>query len=196
LICPAQQASGVWIDYKRNIGVGGFRQVGTIHSHPDFSAYHSAIDEDDENGFDGVHITLGNVDEPCFSCSVELAINGARFKLSPESIIEGIRQIENAGIEPPETSLETVSSAEKVKPAKVEKQKRYQLFNEAVQFIESAVYPKEWLDNVGGIIGKDKFDDFEEEVKNGDQSHRLRRHRLLSFTLFGKVFTLSVQRQR
>ncbi len=39
----------------------GYLKLGTIHSHCDFSAFHSGVDDDDEAGFDGLHITVGNL---------------------------------------------------------------------------------------------------------------------------------------
>lgn len=215
LVCPTQEAVELRVNYQRDINVAGYRQVGTIHSHPDFSAYHSTIDENDENGFDGVHITLGNVIAPCFSISVELAVNGTRFKLAPESIIEGIRQVEFQEAEnvvvvkenneplpasvvmPLGTNLELILAAEKVEVrTETEQPKRYQLFKDDKQLIEPVTYPKNWLKNVVKLRKEAGRFDLEEEVKNGDKGHRRRRHRLLSFALFGKVFTVSIQKQR
>lgn len=46
----------------------GYFLFGTIHSHCDFGAFHSGVDDADEYGFDGVHITIGNVNsEPTYS---------------------------------------------------------------------------------------------------------------------------------
>ena len=33
--------------------------AGTIHSHPTFSASQSGVDKNDEDGFDGIHLTFG-----------------------------------------------------------------------------------------------------------------------------------------
>lgn len=40
----------------------GYKIWGTIHSHCNFSAFHSGVDDADEMDFNGLHITIGNVD--------------------------------------------------------------------------------------------------------------------------------------
>jgi len=42
----------------------GFELFGTIHSHAGISAFHSGTDDRDEIHFDGLHITVGNLDKP------------------------------------------------------------------------------------------------------------------------------------
>lgn len=39
----------------------GYRIAGTIHSHCNFNAFHSGIDDHDEEDFNGLHITIGKV---------------------------------------------------------------------------------------------------------------------------------------
>lgn len=39
----------------------GWRVYGTIHSHCDFNAFHSGVDDADEMNFEGLHITIGNL---------------------------------------------------------------------------------------------------------------------------------------
>ena len=53
----------------------GFICYGTIHSHCDFSAFHSGVDDTDEINFNGLHITIGNVDKD-FSFSQRIAGEG------------------------------------------------------------------------------------------------------------------------
>lgn len=46
-----------------------FCVFGTIHSHCEMSAFHSGVDDNDEYGFDGLHITIGKVESGWdFSC--------------------------------------------------------------------------------------------------------------------------------
>jgi hypothetical protein len=59
----------------------GYAKVGTIHSHCDFSAFHSGIDTADEARFDGVHVTIGHVNSNFFSFVVSLVVYGNRFKI-------------------------------------------------------------------------------------------------------------------
>ena len=38
-----------------------YMHVCSIHSHPDFNAYHSGVDDRDEFDWDGLHLTIGGV---------------------------------------------------------------------------------------------------------------------------------------
>lgn len=63
----------------------GWRIYGTIHSHCDFSAYHSGVDDNDEEQFDGLHITIGKV-KSGFDFSIRFMLSGCEFKI--DNIIE------------------------------------------------------------------------------------------------------------
>lgn len=71
-------------------GMEDFLRVGTIHSHCDFEAFHSGTDHDDENDFDGIHVTFGNNDKDEFTISASIVVNGFRNKVDPEKFLEGI----------------------------------------------------------------------------------------------------------
>lgn len=105
LWCPKQEVSrgGVSYDradqfaYEERVGDAKdiskewkWQMVGTIHSHCDFSAFHSSTDTGDEETFDGIHITIGHVnkDEPSMVASV--AVNANRLPLEPENCISDI----------------------------------------------------------------------------------------------------------
>lgn len=101
LWCPKQEVSFGGVRYDRDdVGANeeslrGYQQVGTIHSHCTFQAFHSGTDTSDEESFDGVHITLGNNDEgtdddPVFSMVSSIAINGNRVQMEPEHCAAGI----------------------------------------------------------------------------------------------------------
>jgi hypothetical protein len=64
--------------------------VGTIHSHCDFSAFHSGTDEADESTFDGVHLTFGHVNSDKFSIASSIVFNNNRSKLEPSDVALGI----------------------------------------------------------------------------------------------------------
>ena len=72
----------------------GYKTVGSIHSHCDFSAFHSGFDRRDEDEFDGIHITLGHIDQPYFTIDSELTVNGNPFQLNPEDLVEGIHRVD------------------------------------------------------------------------------------------------------
>ncbi|MFC1608698.1 hypothetical protein ACFL2R_03850 [Patescibacteria group bacterium] len=96
LDAPNQDGSGSSVHYYdvQNFSDDGFRLVGTIHSHCDFGAFHSHVDIDDEKKFDGIHITIGRVDQPYFTISSSVAVNNNRFKIEPEELILGITKVE------------------------------------------------------------------------------------------------------
>lgn len=70
--------------------MGEFLRVGTIHSHCDFSAFHSATDRNDEEDFDGLHCTFGHNDQDVFSISASVVVNGNRSLVDPAKYLEGI----------------------------------------------------------------------------------------------------------
>lgn len=65
----------------------GYEKAGSIHSHCDFSAFHSGVDDADEFGFDGLHITIGNVNA-AYSFSVRYTVSNFEFKFELGDIIE------------------------------------------------------------------------------------------------------------
>lgn len=71
----------------------GYRKVGTIHSHCSFEAFHSSTDERDESDKDGIHITVGHVNQPTFSLVVSWAVNNNRFPMDPEDFILGVKSM-------------------------------------------------------------------------------------------------------
>lgn len=67
IIVPQQEVTNGHVDYK-----SGMKEayeeleedeyfVGTIHSHPNFAAYQSSTDKNDEDTFDGIHLTFGQI---------------------------------------------------------------------------------------------------------------------------------------
>jgi hypothetical protein len=93
---PPQETHFAGLKYEplAKFGDLGFQLVGTIHSHCDFGAFHSGTDINDEKNFDGIHITLGRVDQPYFTNSVTIAVNNNRFKVDAEKAIVGIKKVE------------------------------------------------------------------------------------------------------
>lgn len=68
----------------------GYTTVASIHSHCSFSAFHSGTDITDEEFIEGLHITIGNVDEDHFSMVASIVSNKKRFKADPLDFINGI----------------------------------------------------------------------------------------------------------
>jgi hypothetical protein len=93
LYCPKQVVSYGHIKYQKKTKFKNFKIIGTIHSHCNFSASHSYVDKLDEANFDGIHITIGNVDLNEFSISVSFVLNNNRILCNPEEKIENIEKI-------------------------------------------------------------------------------------------------------
>jgi len=113
IYCPEQDVSGGSVNYDRDDNLDnperiaelrkfrgddanwgnsrGFRKVGTIHSHCNFSAFHSGTDIHDEIYFDGVHITIGHVNSNDVSITSSLVNNSNRFEIDPIQVISGVQ---------------------------------------------------------------------------------------------------------
>jgi len=90
VVPPTQKVTAAACDYNRGVTIEGFTMIGTIHSHANFSAFHSGVDDADEKTFDGLHITYGNVMSDEFSLSASIVANGSRFIVNPEDYMLGL----------------------------------------------------------------------------------------------------------
>lgn len=95
LIVPRQTVTDGSVNNEDGISCAkdGWLKVGTIHSHANFGAFHSGGDHEDEEYFDGIHITIGHVDTDSPSLSVSVMANGQRFFKSPQEYILGVRLV-------------------------------------------------------------------------------------------------------
>lgn len=90
-----QEVSSAGVRYKFESKLGaGYQLVGSIHSHADFSAFHSGVDVHDEQDFDGLHITIGHNNHENFSLSSTIAVNNNRFVVESETVVEGVRKVQ------------------------------------------------------------------------------------------------------
>jgi len=80
-------AVGLEYDSLTDLGPGD-AVLGTVHSHVFGPAYASGVDVHDEVDKPGVHIVVGHVDRDPPDFSVEAVVDGERFRLDPESVIE------------------------------------------------------------------------------------------------------------
>lgn len=94
LHCPRQQVSSGSVVYSADERINGYQLVGSIHSHASMAAFHSGLDSRDEQHFDGLHITIGRMDQPYFTMSCSSVVNGQRFYLAPDSVVAGIREVD------------------------------------------------------------------------------------------------------
>lgn len=89
LAVPEQYVAGGHLVYEIGPTPPGLLRVGTIHSHGGAEAFHSELDDWDERHDDGLHVTVGNLDEPMtLSCS--LMVDGRRFPLRPWQVFTAI----------------------------------------------------------------------------------------------------------
>ncbi len=65
----------------------GYIKLGDAHSHADLPAFFSCTDDEDDKE-DGLRITLGNLDRSRPDVSASFIVNGARFTLNPEDVLE------------------------------------------------------------------------------------------------------------
>lgn len=90
---PTQTATGASTKYAEAPRIESWQVVGTIHSHGSMSAFHSGVDDRDEECFDGVHVTVGHVDSiPEYSCS--LVVQGEREIVDPSVLIDGMAPVD------------------------------------------------------------------------------------------------------
>lgn len=92
VVPPHQKVTAAACDYNRGVTIEGHTMIGTIHSHANFSAFHSGTDDSDEKTFDGLHITYGNVMSEEFSLSASIVANGTRFIVDPNDYMLGLKQ--------------------------------------------------------------------------------------------------------
>jgi proteasome lid subunit RPN8/RPN11 len=95
--CPTQKVSHTRISYDHSdVALHGDLVVaGTFHSHCGFGAFHSYVDQHDEENFDGLHVTLGHVDEAAFSIVGSIVVNKTRFPIDPCDKICGLQIYSN-----------------------------------------------------------------------------------------------------
>jgi hypothetical protein len=84
---PPQTVAGGHCQYEIGPNPPKCIRVGTIHSHGAAEAFHSELDDADEQYDDGLHVTIGSLHaKPTVSCS--LVVDGRRFDLRPEMVLE------------------------------------------------------------------------------------------------------------
>lgn len=84
---PRQQVTGSHCRYEIGPTPAGCLRVGTIHSHGGADAFHSEVDDQDEEHDDGLHVTIGTLHaKPTVACS--LVVDRRRYTLRPELLLE------------------------------------------------------------------------------------------------------------
>jgi proteasome lid subunit RPN8/RPN11 len=99
IFVPTQTCGGGSVDYKFDATKMplGYSLVGSIHSHPVFSAFHSGTDTHDAKTFDGLHITVGQVTDYNrieFASMISLAGSNFHQKIEEVADVEGLSDVE------------------------------------------------------------------------------------------------------
>ena len=168
---PKQKVTGAHVDYDMTQRLPGYRCVGTMHSHVRMNAGHSGVDTHDEEVFDGLHVTLGNVDDyPEFSMDAEINIRGTAFKFQKsERIAGGVKYIGKGieGVEEPEKEYGSYGGGYYSKWS-AWKGVEYTLL---LPLKEIPEIPKEWWDNVT-VERYSYFSSKKKEVDNDDDEDK------------------------
>ena len=88
---PLQKVRGLHVKYDTSEALGeidGFYLASSVHSHAAAGAFHSSIDDHDEVEFDGLHITIGNVDKPVRSYAVRWMLGRTVFTATLDQVLE------------------------------------------------------------------------------------------------------------
>lgn len=67
---------------------GAWCQIGSIHSHASMSAFHSGVDDKDEFGFDGIHITIGGFNKPVHEYACRVMYGKKDFKKNLDEVVD------------------------------------------------------------------------------------------------------------
>lgn len=86
---PKQKGRGLHVSYESiPAPEPGFKIAGTVHSHANVAAGHSGTDDKDEEFFDGVHITIGDLDEDTYSYSYSIVNQKVRTEVERHDVID------------------------------------------------------------------------------------------------------------
>jgi len=91
---PPQEVSWGGVDYQNFDNSDHYTYVGTVHSHASMNAFHSGTDKHDEEHSDGLHITIGDLDEQYVSLAISIVVNGKRVTVNPHDYIDQLISIE------------------------------------------------------------------------------------------------------
>lgn len=76
--------------YDSTFRQNDFLNIGTIHSHSNFGAFHSGTDVKDEECREGLHITIGNVDDDEPTICASVVAKKKRFPKCPYMFFQGV----------------------------------------------------------------------------------------------------------
>ncbi len=78
----------IGLHYKIPVELNGLRIIGDFHSHAFEAAYASSVDMQDERHRPGLHVVAGRLDRDPPDWHVEYVVDGARFPIAPEAVLD------------------------------------------------------------------------------------------------------------
>jgi len=63
-------------------------QLGTLHHHCNISAFQSGTDSEDEKNRDGLHFTVGHLDQETFDLHARFCVNNESYDIEVETVVE------------------------------------------------------------------------------------------------------------
>lgn len=78
----------IGLHYEIPVDLGDLRIIGDFHSHAFDAAYASFTDKEDERHRPGLHVVAGRVDRDPPDWHVEYVVDGARFPIAPEAVLD------------------------------------------------------------------------------------------------------------
>ena len=154
LVPPHQKVTAAGVDYNRAITMEGYTMIGDVHSHANFSAFHSGTDDADEKSFDGLHITIGNNGDDEVSLSASIVSNGQRFIIQAEDYVNKLiltKDIDEEVEKPYSTIYKYDHTTKKMVPQKSTRTYTVKRFDKRYVSTVSRKYqtfPKEWMELV------------------------------------------------
>ncbi len=149
---PNQAVSGGSVEYRSLETYPGYLRLGTIHSHPSFSAFHSGVDDADEFTWDGIHMTFGYVNRDNIEISASIIVNGTRFVIDPCDYIDDLELVQYETT-PTYASTKYHWCKETREMVKREPKKIYSLGYQVKNIeVDDVTIPDDWIDQVGKYI--------------------------------------------
>ena len=172
IFCPKQEVTGAHVDYKdlpSSYSFGeGYSLLSSIHSHSSMGAFHSGGDTSDEKNSDGLHITIGNVNDiKKISISFSVVMNGARFILDPCDYIEDLELCEYIIEEQvPSYSYLSYTSNFTAFPKSEEKPKTRTITRYSIPSKCNEKIVMKWIKNVNGETYEERQKKHQESLKS------------------------------
>jgi len=139
---PEQKVAPAGTAYESEVSYKNFVRLGTIHSHCNFSAFHSPTDKGDEATWDGLHITIGDIFKPAFSCTASIVANGTRFVVNPTDYVEGLELTEVETITNPQYAAYLEREGKEIPETMIKKTLGYKIN------VDAKGYPAKWMSSI------------------------------------------------